>query len=148
MTAKSHSSRQLFGLAFALVGILGTAVFWGSRALADPVQIVPIEDPGGGGPPIACSTPTLGCWRQLANPAVGTVNMIALQTGKVMLMHRSFSDVFEKYQIFDPATNTFGAVQTATVPHNMYCTGFAQTASGNFLFAGSVNFGDENKATL
>jgi hypothetical protein len=116
-------------------------------APAAPVKIVPVDDGGGGTPP-ACATPAIGCWKQLPVPGVNSVNMAALKTGKILLTQRSFTDVFQRYQIFDPATDTFGAVQTATVPHNLYCTGFDQTADGRILFAGSVADADYRKATI
>ncbi|NIR43093.1 MAG: hypothetical protein GWN99_04195, partial [Gemmatimonadetes bacterium] len=38
-----------------------------------------------------CATPALGCWAQLPNPEVTSVNGIALKTGKVMLQNRGFN---------------------------------------------------------
>ena len=107
--------------------------------IAMPVlaQVVPV--------PVACVTPTKGCWKQLPNPGTGAVNVLALKTGKIMLQNRGFVAGQQIYEIFDPITDTFSATSTATVSHNMYCSGFDQTGeSGDILFAGGL-FGDDRK---
>lgn len=143
-----RARRKRVAAACAAAAILAVLLLGGFHVLAAPVQIVPIDDPGGGGPGPFCSTPSIGCWRSLPVPAVSSVNMVALKTGKVLMTDRSFSEVYQKYQLFDPATSTFGPLKTATVPHNLYCTGFDQIPDGRILFTGSVADSDFRKATI
>src|SRR5262245_41686825 len=89
-----------------------------------------------------CATPTLGCWKQLPNPEVTSVNVAALKTGKVLMENRGFTAGQQLYQIYDPRTDTFSPSPPAlaTVSHNMYCAGFAQTGEdGDMLFAGGLS---------
>lgn len=92
-----------------------------------------------------CATPALGCWKQLPNPAVTSVNVVALKTGKVLLMNRGTVPEQQLYQIYDPKTDTIAPFPpaTASVAHGMYCSGFDQTGeSGDVLFAGGL-FGND-----
>jgi len=96
-----------------------------------------------------CSTPTLGCWKTLPNPQVTCVNVIALKTGKILVENRGTgTNIFQQYQIFDPITDTFGALQSATVQHNMYCAGFDQLNDGRVLHAGGLSSPDTQRATI
>jgi len=99
----------------------------------------------------SCATPTLGCWAQLPDPEVTSVNVIALKTGKVMVQNRGFVGGEQFYQIFDPATDTFSPSPPAraTVSHNMYCAGFDQTGEdGSVLFAGGLSGEDRRRASV
>lgn len=99
--------------------------------------------------PIACSTPAKGCWKRLPNPSTGAVNMLALKNGKVMLHNRGFVAGQQIYELFDPATDTFSAPLTATVSHNMYCSGFDQAGeNGDILFAGGLSGDDRKRASV
>ncbi|HEX7784968.1 MAG TPA: galactose oxidase-like domain-containing protein, partial [Methylomirabilota bacterium] len=98
-----------------------------------------------------CATPALGCWKQLPNPEVTSVNAVALKTGKILLMNRGTVPGQQLYQLYDPVTDTFSPSPPAlaTVPHRMYCAGFDQVGeSGDVLFAGSVSGADLKKATI
>lgn len=88
-----------------------------------------------------CATPALGCWKQLPNPEVTSVNAVALKTGKVLLMNRGTVLGQQLYQLYDPATDTISPSPPAlaTVAHGMYCSGFDQVGeSGDVLFAGGL----------
>lgn len=92
-----------------------------------------------------CATPALGCWKQLPNPEVTSVNVVALKTGKVLLMNRGTVPEQQLYQIYNPATDTISPSPpaVATVAHGMYCSGFDQVGeSGDLLFAGGL-FGND-----
>lgn len=99
----------------------------------------------------ACATPALGCWAQLPNPEVTSVNAIALKNGKVMLQNRGFTANQQLYQLYDPATDTFSPSPPAqaSVAHNMYCSGFDQTGeNGDVLFAGGLSGDDRGRASV
>lgn len=99
----------------------------------------------------SCLTPALGCWQQLPNPEVTSVNVAALKTGKILMENRGFTAGQQLYQIFDPKTNTFSPSPpaSATVTHNMYCSGFAQTGeNGDMLFAGGLSGEDRRRASV
>ena len=88
-----------------------------------------------------CLTPALGCWKQLPNPEVTSVNAVALKTGKVLLMNRGTVLGQQLYQLYDPRTDTISPSPPAlaTVAHGMYCSGFDQVGeSGDVLFAGGL----------
>jgi hypothetical protein len=94
-----------------------------------------------------CATPKLGCWKQLPNPEVTSVNAVALKTGKVLLMNRGIVLGQQLYQLYDPRTDTISPSPPAlaTVAHGMYCSGFDQAGeSGDVLFAGGL-FGTDLK---
>lgn len=98
-----------------------------------------------------CATPTLGCWVQLPNPEVTSVNAIALKNGKVMLQNRGFTSGQQLYQLYDPATDTYSPSPPAQAPvsHNMYCSGFDQTGeNGDVLFAGGLSGDDRKRASV
>ena len=98
-----------------------------------------------------CPTPTFGCWKVLPNPAVTSVNVAALKTGKVLMENRGTTAGQTLYQIFDPRTDTFSPSPPAlaTVSHNMYCSGFAQTGeNGDMLFAGGLSGEDRRRASV
>ncbi|MCH8242177.1 MAG: hypothetical protein IH897_06145, partial [Planctomycetes bacterium] len=91
--------------------------------------------------PVCANASTKGCWKELTDAEVTSVNMILLKTGKVMVQHRSgpAAGINQKYQIFDPATEQFSPSPPAeaTIPYNMYCAAFDQLgADGRVLFAG------------
>ena len=91
--------------------------------------------------PVCANASTKGCWKELTDAEVTSVNMILLKTGKVMVQHRSGATpgINQKYQIFDPATEQFSPSPPAqaTIPYNMYCAAFDQLgADGRVLFAG------------
>jgi galactose oxidase-like protein len=123
----------------------------GARLVAVVALMVPVGGAAQPLPttPLGCPTPKLGCWQQLPNPLVTSVNMIALKNGKVMVHHRAFGQAInQQYQIFDPSTNSFGPLQQSPVPHNMYCAGFDQLADGRVLFAGGLGGVDLKRATV
>lgn len=98
-----------------------------------------------------CATPALGCWKQLPNPEVTSVNVVALKTGNVLLMNRGTVAEQQLYQIYNPRTDTISPSPPAlaTVPHGMYCSGFDQVGeSGDVLFAGGLFGNDLRHASI
>ena len=116
--------------------VCGTYQGAGSTCLACPV----------------CLTPKLGCWEQLPDAEVTSVNMILLKTGKVMVQHRGGGvGINQLYQLFDSGTDTFSPSPPAAapIPHNMYCSGFDQLgADGRVLFAGGLSGIDRTRSTI
>lgn len=120
-------------------------------AVAALISIAFVASVGGPALGQSCATPALGCWTQLPNPEVTSVNGIALKTGKVMVQNRGFVGGEQFYQLFDPVTNTFSPSPPAraTVSHNMYCSGFDQTGEdGSVLFAGGLSGADLQRASV
>lgn len=123
------------------------------RRLTWPLAAATLAATAAGAPLQAqsCNTPTLGCWKQLPNPEVTSVNVAALKTGKVLMENRGFTAGQQLYQIYDPKTDTFSPSPPtlATVSHNMYCSGFAQTGEdGDMLFAGGLSGEDRRRASV
>jgi hypothetical protein len=86
-----------------------------------------------------CATPALGCWKQLPNPAVTSVNAVALKTGKTLVVNQGLVGGQQLYQLFDPVTDTFSTSAVVPVDHRLYCSGFDQVGeSGDVLFAGGL----------
>ena len=124
-------------LGTAIVALWGTAVH--AQAPAPAPQPVPL-----------CNTPTLGCWKQLPNPEVTSVNMIGLKNGFMMVQHRGGGvGINQQYQLFKPGTDVFFPSPPAKAPvsHNMYCSGFDQR-DGDVLFAGGLSGNDRSKSTI
>jgi hypothetical protein len=92
----------------------------------------------------------VGTWETNATPSpVRGIHVAVLQSGKVLLVAGSGNDrgAFDagrfKTSTWDPATNTFAAVDT---PWDAFCAGHAQLADGRLLVAGGTN-GYESAAT-